>query len=891
MTEKPDTCKTCPGYLWPSRGFAAAPTGNGTNGVLLVHDALDEAGSVAGAPLAGRAGHHLETVLQRLGLKRTDFLIDTCVRCRPLDDKLHNTSYEMGALEHCAVHLDTTITTRTPKAIVAMGPVAVQRLLDTHTDEKVSGLRGYPIWSPKYQVWIIPTYSPTYVMKGHQALTGVFLSDVQKAVRIARDGFTQRVAPLLVDPTPPVMLEWVEAFEACLRLQPQTRLAYDIETPMKLADSEIDVLEDDPSYEILRISFAYKDSNAVSIPWSAEYYPLIKRLLESPAAKILWNAGYDRPRVVYNGITPNGDEWDAMIAWHVLQSDLPKKLDYVAPLLLHDQLRWKHLSKDEPGLYSAMDADVTWRLMGAIEHELKLANLWSVFDEHVIQLDRVLTKMSRAGVPVSQERIQVAREQLTASKEAVNARMQAAVPDSCKKVTVRKTFKEGWEPIDVLAPVKQCSVCGALGVTKTGHTAKKKDNLCWRAPLVTVQGTVTNWIQREPFVPSKAQMTTYLVAHKHRAVSAKVKKGEDPSITFNEGAIKDLMKWYPSDPLYPLILTYRETEKLLSTYVDGLVLGKDGKVHTQYVHNPSTLRLASKTPNMQNIPRNSGDGPSTWIKSFFIAEPGTVLWEADFKAIEAQLVGYLANDRDYIRLAKLGVHDFLNSHILLRAGKIGQSADLSWSDADLKLFFKDLKKRFNTERDVAKRVVHMSNYLGTPNRMVDANPETFPTVKFAREMQDLYFEVCPGVKRWQQHTVALAAKQAYIRNPFGYLHRFWNVLNWKKERDGEWHSTFGDDAKRAVAFGPQSTAAGIIKDAMLEIAAQGLDHYLRLQVHDSLVAMLPIGEVDELSLRLSSIMSAPCKKLPLDPTWGMGPYLSIEVEVKMGPSWGEAKEV
>jgi hypothetical protein len=34
-------------------------------------------------------------------------------------------------------------------------------------------------------------------------------------------------------------------------------------------------------------------------------------------------------------------------------------------------------------------------------------------------------------------------------------------------------------------------------------------------------------------------------------------------------------------------------------------------------------------------------------------------------------------------------------------------------------------------------------------------------------------------------------------------------------------------------------------------------------------------------------MSAPIRELPLDPTWGMGEFLSIGTEAKTGRSWGE----
>src|SRR4051794_24681060 len=112
----------------------------------------------------------------------------------------------------------------------------------------------------------------------------------------------------------------------------------------------------------------------------------------------------------------------------------------------------------------------------------------------------------------------------------------------------------------------------------------------------------------------------------------------------------------------------------------GMPIGEDGRVHTIFGHNPSSLRLCSFDPNLQNIPRG-GDPAKPYedfVKQMFVAPEGFTFWERDFSAIEAVLVGYFAGDPAYIRFAKLGVHDYLASHML------GRPADLSWSNGDLK---------------------------------------------------------------------------------------------------------------------------------------------------------------------------------------------------------------
>ena len=76
------------------------------------------------------------------------------------------------------------------------------------------------------------------------------------------------------------------------------------------------------------------------------------------------------------------------------------------------------------------------------------------------------------------------------------------------------------------------------------------------------------------------------------------------------------------------------------------------------------------------------------------------LLEVDFSGIEALQVAWFARDPAYYRLAKLGPHAHLASHL------IGKPADLSWSDGDLRTHYKALKKAHPPVYEKAKRTVH-----------------------------------------------------------------------------------------------------------------------------------------------------------------------------------------
>jgi hypothetical protein len=96
-----------------------------------------------------------------------------------------------------------------------------------------------------------------------------------------------------------------------------------------------------------------------------------------------------------------------------------------------------------------------------------------------------------------------------------------------------------------------------------------------------------------------------------------------------------------------------------------------------------------------------------------------------------------------------------------------------------------------------------------------------------------------------------------------------------------------------VSFLPQSTAAAIIKKAAKRLFNDypWVGETLRLLIHDSI-----LGETLEqfLSDCLDTsrvVMEAPLPELPLDPTWGMGEYLTIGSEAKVGRSWGDMEDV
>jgi hypothetical protein len=280
-----------------------------------------------------------------------------------------------------------------------------------------------------------------------------------------------------------------------------------------------------------------------------------------------------------------------------------------------------------------------------------------------------------------------------------------------------------------------------------------------------------------------------------------------------------------------------------------------------------------------------------------------------------------------MRLAKIGVHDYLCCHVLAAKGKILASdiPSLSLSDAELKVIFKEIKKHFPKDRDDSKHIVHGSNYLATPPLI--STMYEIPLAETER-IQDIYFErVAAKVKAWQQLMLEKAHHEVWLTNPFFYKIPFWEIFRWNSQRyerllstwrkldgyapngmrwtltrveqgwiDGirEWMAKgmtvedaisklcydLGDDAKSAISFLPRDTAAAMLKEALLRLRPLAFSNYNNGHIvacaHDSTLCDVPKSRVDEVARLLHTEMTRPVSQLQ---------NLIVDVEVKVGQAW------
>lgn len=417
-------------------------------------------------------------------------------------------------------------------------------------------------------------------------------------------------------------------------------------------------------------------------------------------------------------------------------------------------------------------------------------------------------------------------------------------------------------------------------------------NPCFEAEVLLREHPVTHWAVHLPWKPSNKALTRYADAMRQTKVLDR--RTNPPKVTFDGKALVKLRAKYPGDPIYAHLNEYREVEKCLGTYVDGILpfIKTTGRLGGEFNHNPITLRLAQKSPSLLNLPRFDAEekaGIYNVVRAMYVAERGHVLSSRDYMGIEAKIVGYLAHDPVYTRLCGLDIHTFLVSHI------IGEPIEAQQSDAVLKEALGALEARFKGKRQQAKKIGHASNYLATPHKAFLEEPELFGSEREARRLMDLYHGLFPSIGRWHTQTCDIVDAQGYITAPSGLRLHYTDVYayTYRKGKDrkekGGWERKFGEAAKEAVAGVPQHMGAFYLLAAAVRMCERYPDFQplLRLMIHDEMFWECREEEADLWDQRVKEVMEEPCEVMPLPESWGMGEYMWVETEGKRSVASGD----
>jgi len=864
----------CPLFTLGS-GFAPL-VGGGHSGVLLLGEALGAEEVKASAPFVGPAGKMLSSLLRRGGLERDDFRIGNCCNCRPPSNFLEGATYEADAISFCNKYFQQwMIQHQSLKVVAPLGNIPLWKMVG---QKGIGEWHGTVSWNAEWERWVVPTFHPSHLLQGEIRLTPVVVADLLRAVKVARYGFTRRPLTTLVDPPLDGARWWFEEYYMAQRLDPDgVWLSVDIETPYspKLKEDVLD--EKDPSTIILRIGFSYELRSGISVPWSYPYTELVRQALAHGGTKLFWNGeAFDVPRLLAAGMPVSGMRVDGMVAHHFVYSDLPKDLGFTAPIYIDDLEAWKHLFGVNLGYYNALDAIHALEIGYEIRSLLKAEARWETFVDHFVKMAPLTHRMSEIGIGIDTRVRDAFKEKTQLAVQAAREQLVTQVPQAFADTLIAKVYKK--EPA---AAVKQQHRC--LLIEDTGQ-----------------------WIRLKDFNPGSPQQLLAYIEYKYGAQAIPLHKRTKKPTTERVALEKLARKKH--DTLLPVIIELNKKQDMLDSFIEQWKPGLDGRVHPTLTDNPATFRFSSKNPNEQNLPRR--DEEQAEIRKMIVGGSrvgdGWFLVARDYTGIEAVIVAYIANDPDYMRLAKLGVHAYFASHMMSLKGLYNPIYP-SLSEGDLRVAVKEAKRVAEATPigyggksyyDAAKQTIHAISYAEGEWLMQQTYPEMFPTLKAAGEARSLFFDLFPRVEWWQHSVVEQAYQPPHrLRNVFGYDRWFYNVKRWDSKtakkgckREGckycvREKMVWGDGAKEAIATGPQGTAAGIMRRTMRlpaieELARQGL---LLFTIHDELLARAyGMKDAEKVDAILRSAMEAPVVE--------MG-GLVIQTSGKVGVSWGEMKEV
>lgn len=120
-----EACERCP-ELVDSRSRIVNGVGPEDAALLFVGEGPGEQEDAQGEPFVGRSGAILDEVLRDHGLARADVRITNCVKCRPPG----NRDPTEPELSNCRGYLEAEIAAVDPAAIVTLGKVPSEHLLD-----------------------------------------------------------------------------------------------------------------------------------------------------------------------------------------------------------------------------------------------------------------------------------------------------------------------------------------------------------------------------------------------------------------------------------------------------------------------------------------------------------------------------------------------------------------------------------------------------------------------------------------------------------------------------------------------------------------------------------------------------------------------------------------
>ena len=584
-------------------------------------------------------------------------------------------------------------------------------------------------------------------------------------------------------------------------------------------DSETTALYPRNGY-MLGISICYDGKTAVYIDtdcFSEETEALLQRLFNVKRV-IFHNAKFDIPFFEYhfNFEFPNFE--DTMLMHYVMEErpgthglkQLAMQLtpygDYEKPMydwmdqyrkehgVLKDDFKWEWIPFDIMKTYAAIDALVTFQVYEQLAAVLKKGNpcLSNLYQNILIPACRFLMNIQDNGVPFDMDR-------LVNGQGLMSEQISQAAAILAENEAIR-AFEED-----------------------SGKTFNPNS-------VVQLRKVLFDYCELPP-------------------TGIKTAKGE-----FSTNAeVLEILSSLHEVPAH--ILNVRKKGKIKNTYLDKIIpqLDKDGRLRTNFnLHGTTSGRLSSSGKlNMQQIPR---DDPI--IKGCIKAAPGHKIVAMDLTTAEVYVAAVLSNDVELQEVFKSGG----NFHSTIAHKVFNLPCGVS-----------EVAEKFSEKRQAAKAVTFGIMYGAGPKKISEQVTKDGGTMSM-KEAQIVirdYFAAFPGLSDWIEDQKAHIARYGELYSLYGRKRRLRDGIETQQIRDIRKKKNWmiSDDEKAMLGaqagavrsglnFLVQSSASDInllgAVDAEQHIRKRGMKSRIFALVHDSVLAEVPLDEIDDYCLLLKT---------------------------------------
>jgi len=835
-------CRKCKfgGELQNGESKFCPGRGNKQADIMVISDYPDKLASYLHQPFKDEAAAAIDWMLYHNGLiDRSVTKHKTLNRFKPNDNRYKKIYYTTGlkcfpssasgkplkamnidaeVRNKCRkYHLADEIKSVKPKYILTIGNEALKMVRNQHTGS-ANDDRGFWEWNEEFNAWVFPTTT-------HFAITSAWevTSGLMKDIEAFANGVKHGVPKYRLGDNYGLLTDISKIRKFFRFLKKRKRIAFDFETTSLRYWDEAE--------QPLGLAICWKKGSARYIPflWQSELDPDTKQPIRHPVftdaeykevhalikdffentphiRKDGQNMKFDIHWLFHMGIRGSGFDWDTMQFHHLIDENTPNNLTYLTTYYrlnfphydteIKPYIQWKGKEKDKNrekayefvptkilSVYGCADVDAVWRI-GSIQRSQVEQWQLDLYRNVSVPLSIVSRHIERHGVKINLNEIDKLEAEYQKKIDKENIKFCKYINEENFNVASNPQMQKLlFKKLKLFTPFK----------TKSG--------------LASTDAKSFEWME---------------------------KKYGNKSIQVGNGK-KVVVK-----TVFKRITDIRTMRKMKSTYLTGmrLLADENGRIHTSYMTAGTvTSRLASRGPNLQNIPNDP------IFRSLFISGPGRLLIPADYSQIEARILPLVAREDSFcLRFAEEGfdVHTY-NSSL--------------YRDKP----FKDVTKE---ERKQDKGITFGVNYGRSYKSIAD---EYGMTVESVQRKVETYYEKNPAINRWKNNKELEAKNKLpkckdrtdfYVENAFRRRRHFslyyWidqpevAAVNWLRDSIGEEEVEkeyrliqlrSGAD-RQAVNFPIQAYAAEVLTMASYRVykrmKRENIDACLVLTVHDML---------------------------------------------------------